>query len=299
LTADLLGVVRRELRQQVPAPFELLVYPTVQQVRRIPIRPRETKGYAGTVPARIGGSGVSFFGMRSYQQGDDLRRINWRAVARHPHALFTNEFEQEQVADVGVILDARQRTNVAIGEASLFEKCVEAAATLCSAFLADGNRVALLRYGGLLNYTVPGYGRMQQERILQALARAQLGDSMVFDKLENLPTRYFPPKTQIVLVSPLATDDADLLPRLRWQGYQLLIISPDPLAFERKLLEDSPAVRLAARIAQAERELLFRRLRQAGIQVVNWPVDTQLDRLLTSARAQLRPLPLRHVGAGA
>jgi uncharacterized protein (DUF58 family) len=164
--------------------------------------------------------------------------------------------------------------------------------------LGDGNRVSLLRYGGLLDWTVPGYGKFQQERILQSLARAQLGDSMVFDKLEHLPTRFFPPKSQIVLVSPLARDDADLLPRLRSRGYQVLVISPDPIAFEVSLLPENDLVNMAARIAQVERELVCRKLRQAGVQVVNWPVSTPLDQLLRVSQAALRPFPIRNVGAG-
>ncbi len=297
---DLLGVLKRETAVDVPAPFELLLYPEVTRVNgRIPIRPRETKAYAGAIPARIGGSGIDFFGVRAYQQGDSLRHINWRANARHPGTVYTNEFEQERVADVGIILDARQRTNVQVGEQSLFEYGILAAATLASAFLNDGNRVSLLSYGGLLDWTVPGYGKLQQERILQSLARAQLGDSMVFDKLEHLPTRFFPPKSQIVLVSPLASDDADLLPRLRARGYQVLIISPDPIDFELGLLPENNLVQLATRMACVERELLSRKLRQSGIQVVDWPVSTPLEHLLRSSPAAMRPFPIRNVGVGA
>lgn len=299
LAMDLLGVLKRETAVGVPAPFELLLYPEVTRVNgRIPIRPRETKAYAGAIPARIGGSGIDFFGIRPYQKGDSLRHINWRANARHPGAVFTNEFEQERVADVGIILDARQRTNVQIGEQSLFEHSILAAATLAGAFLSDGNRVSLLSYGGLLDWTVPGYGKLQQERILQSLARAQLGDSMVFDKLEHLPARFFPPKSQIVLVSPLASDDADLLPRLRARGYQVLIISPDPIDFELSLLAENKLVETATRIARVERELLNRKLRQAGIQVVDWSVSTPLDHLLRSSPAAMRPFPIRNVVVG-
>ena len=300
LAMDFLGLLKWETAVDVPAPFELLLYPEVTRVNgRIPIRPRETKAYAGAIPARIGGAGIDFFGIRAYQKGDALRHINWRANARHPGAVFTNEFEQERVADVGIILDARQRTNVQIGGQSLFEHSILAAGTLAGAFLSDGNRVSLLSYGGLLDWTVPGYGKLQQERILQSLARAQLGDSMVFDKLEHLPARFFPPKSQIVLVSPLASDDADLLPRLRARGYQVLIISPDPIDFELSLLPENELVQMAARIARVERELLSRKLRQAGVQVVDWSVSTPLDHLLRSSPAAMRPFPIRNIGVGA
>ncbi|MFQ5400336.1 MAG: DUF58 domain-containing protein [Anaerolineae bacterium] len=293
---DFLGLLRRDVSVPVPGQFEFFVYPEVRRVDRIPIRPRVTKAYAGHIPSRVSGSGVDFFGVRHYQQGDSLRHINWRANARHQGTFYSNEFEQERVADVGIILDARQRTYVQIGDQSLFEHAIAAAATLADSFLTDGNRVALLRYGDLLDWTVPGYGKFQRERILQALARAQMGDSLIFDRLEHLPTRLFPPKSQIVMVSPLASDDADLLPRLRARGYQVLIISPNPIAFEKALLERNELTAMAERIATVERELLFRKLRQAGIQVFDWHVDIPLNQALAASMAQLRPLLDRNIG---
>lgn len=294
--ADLLGILQRRARIETPGLLELYIYPEVVRTERIPIRPRQLKVYAGYIPARVGGSGVDFFGVRRYQPGDRLRHINWRANARHQDTFFTNEFEQERVADVGLILDARKRSNVQIGDRSIFEHSIQAAATLAESFLNDGNRVALLRYGDFLDWTVPGYGKLQRERILQALARAQLGDSMVFDQLEHLPTRLFPPKSQIVLVSPLLADDAEFLARLRARGYQVLIISPDPITFEVRLMGAQEIVETAARIARIERELLLRKLRQAGIQVLEWQTEIPFDRALGASRAQLRPMLVRNQG---
>jgi uncharacterized protein (DUF58 family) len=70
------------------------------------------------------------------------------------------------------------------------------------------------------------------------------------------------------------------LVRLRARGYQLLVISPDPVAFEARLLESYPSVNLAARIARLERVLLLRKLRQAGIQIVDWRVDQPFDQVV-------------------
>jgi uncharacterized protein (DUF58 family) len=294
--ADLLGLFQRQTLIEAPGLFEFFIYPKVLRLGRIPIRPRQTKVYAGYIPARVGGSGVEFFNVRTYQPGDALRHINWRANARHRDTFFTNEFQQERVADVGIILDARQRSNVQLENRSLFEHTVEAAAALADSFLNDGNRVALLRYGDFLDWTVPGYGKLQRERILQALDRAQTGDSMVFDQLQNLPTRLFPSKSQLVLVSPLTSDDVEPLTRLRARGYQLLVVSPDPIAFETSMLEKGKLIEMAARIAQVERELLFRKLRQAGIQIINWRVDIPLDEAMVSSVARLQSMARRNIG---
>jgi uncharacterized protein (DUF58 family) len=279
----------------LPAPGQLLVLPRVSKLRAVAIRPLRTRSYAGPVPARQGGSGVDFFGVREYQAGDARRWINWRVSARHPRSLFTNEFEQERIADVGLILDARQRSEVRIRGESLFEHAVQATASLAGAFLDNGNRVGLLIYGRSLDWTFPGYGKVQRERIVQALAHARTGDSQVFDRLDYLPTRLFPAQSQIVLVSPLWRDDLPTLLRLRAHRYQVLVIRPDPISLEIQALAPRPEVQLATRIAHLERTLLLRRLLQAGVAVVDWPVDKPLDQAIY-ARLGRVPQWLRFAG---
>jgi len=270
-----LGLFRR--RARVAAPEVLLVLPEVLRLRRVPIRPLQTRGYAGPIPARVGGAGVDFYGVREYQPGDPQRWINWRISARHPRSLFTNEFEQERVADVGVILDARRRSDFHVNGESLFEHSVRAAAALAGVFLNDGDRVTMLIYGRGLEWTFPGYGKVQREQILRILARAKTGDSLVFESLDYLPTRLFAAKSQLVLVSPLCEEDPQMLTRLRARGYQVLVVSPNPIRFEARTLGDRDLDKLAVRIASLERVLLLRKLRNAGIPVVDWDVTQAFD----------------------
>ena len=79
------------------------------------------------------------------------------------------------MADVGIVLDGRERSNLFAGGRSLFEHSVVASAALADAFLTQGNRVGLLIYSQYLQWTVPGYGKLQRERILQALSGAAPG----------------------------------------------------------------------------------------------------------------------------
>ena len=282
---DHLGLFRR--RASVSAPAQLSVLPSRLRLRRLAIRPLRTRGSAGPVPAKRGGSGIDFFGVREYQVGDPRRWINWRTSARHLHNLFTNEFQQERIADVGLILDARRRTDVQFGGDSLFEHAVQATAALAEAFLIDGNRVGLLVYGHFLDWTFPGYGKVQRELILRALARAQTGESQVFDSFDYLPSRYFPAQSQLVLISPLCSDDVPMLVRLRARGYQLMVIRPDPVTFEVKATEPEPAIELAARIIRVERALVLRRLQQAGIQVVDWQVEKPFDHVVHASLGRM------------
>ncbi len=283
---DRFGLIEREAA--LAAPGQFLVLPEVTRLKRVEIRPRQTRVYSGQIPARQGGPGVEFFGVREYQPGDPLRWINSRASARHPRSLYINEFEQERVADVGLILDARKQSDVHSPAGSLFEYSVQATASLTHTFLNSGNRVGLFIYGRSLDWTFPGYGKLQRERIMRALARAKQGGGHVFEKLEHLPTRLFPARSQLVLISPLLKEDGELLIKLRARGYRLLVISPDPITFERQNLAGSLQVEQATRLARLERELLLARLRQADIRVVDWPVEIPFPQAAQAALSRFR-----------
>ena len=270
-----LALTNRQIHLE--AKGRLFVFPTVTRLRHVAIRPRRTRVYAGSIPARAGGSGTEFFGVRGYQLGDSPRVINWRASAKNMDTLYSNEFQQERVADVGIVLDGRMGTNSFADGQSLFDHSVQAAASLADALLNQGNRVGLLVYATFLGWTIPGYGKVQRERILHSLAHAKPGGSEVFADFGHFPTRLFPPESQIVLVSPLT--DGDLMPlvQLRAQGYQVLVVSPDPVQFELSYLPKTKNIELASRVIRMERKLLLQRVAHAGIQVMEWDVSEPFD----------------------
>jgi uncharacterized protein (DUF58 family) len=138
-------------------------------------------------------------------------------------------------------------------------------------------------YGSYLSWTFPGYGKIQREKILQALARAVPGASTVFEGLQHLSSRMFPAESQIVLVSSLVYDDLNILIQMRARGYQVLVVSPDPIKFEFGLLPASKDVQLAARVIRIERDLLIRRLERAGVQVIEWDVTLPFDQAVGPA----------------
>lgn len=291
---DHLSVRSQQVR--VDARGRLFVLPPVMRVRNIVIRPRRTRVYAGTIPARAGGAGTEFFGVREYQPGDSPHSINWRASSRYEDTLYANEYQQERVADVGIVLDGRMKTNEFARGHSLFEHSVQAAASMADALLNQGNRVGLLLYASYLGWTFPGYGKIQRERILHALANAKTGESQVFSDLEHIPTRLFPPESQIVFVSPLTDDDLKPLIQLRAQGYDVLVVSPNPVRFELSYLPASNEnVNVAGRVLHMERLVLLQKLQRANIHVIDWDVKEPFD-LVVKRRMVRSPAWQRTLG---
>lgn len=281
---DHLGVQRAGVRYASEERITFL--PRIIPLRRVAIRPQRTHGHFGPIPSRQTGSGIDFYGLREYQMGDPRRWINWRASARHDQRLFVNQFEQERIADVGIILDARQQSNIVMENGkSLFEYSVRATGALSEALLNDGNRVGLLVYGFGLERTFPGYGKVQQERILYALGQARIGHNFALESLGYLPTRFFPTGSQIVMVSPLVSGDLPAFTRLRATGYEVLVVSPDPVELEARA--NNLYGELPWQIARVERALMLRQLQRMGVRVVDWPVHRPFEPIVRGTLNQV------------
>jgi uncharacterized protein (DUF58 family) len=272
-----------ETRLELPSAAEVQVQPVLEKYRPFRLRPQRTLHSAGSIPARLGGSGTDFWGVREYHPGDALRRLDWRLAARHPRQLFTREFEQEEIADIGLLLDARQKIELRVDGDSLFEHSVRAAASLAEVFLRQGNRVSLFIYGEPQTILLPGYGKVQLNRILRALSGAALKPDGSLDSLQYLPVQMFSSRSLILVISPLAPNDWRLFPRLRAYGYQVLLVSPDPFDFAQRLFTADPTTRLASSFARLERRLEIGKITHLWIPVIDWQVGQPLAPLVRSA----------------
>jgi uncharacterized protein (DUF58 family) len=284
--SDPFGLIETEL--DLPAAAKIQVRPEPNKFRPFPVRPQRTLHSAGSIPARLAGSGTDFWGVREYYPGDPLRRLDWRLTARHPHKFFTKEFEQEEIADIGLILDARQKTNLQIGEDSLFEHAARATASLAEVFLRQGNRVSLLVYQRQIASVFPGYGKLQLNRVLHTLAQVRPESDSSFDSLQFLPIRMFSSHSLIVIISPLMSGDWRFFRRLRAYGYQVLLISPDPLDYAQPVLPTDLDSRLATRLTRLERQIEINQITQLWIPVIDWHVSQPLAPLVRKALRHTR-----------
>jgi len=278
---DPFGLFEREL--DIPASAEVYVRPLSMKIRHVPLKPRSILHATGPIPARLAGPGTDFFGIREYRTGDPLRRLNWRLNARHPRKLFTNEYEREEIADFGLVLDARKLTDSDEMEKALFENSVCAALSLSKVLLKAGNRVALLIFGETTTSLFPGYGKRQLNLIERNLARATQGSNLPFSYLEYFPVRLFPSRSVIIMLSTVDSRDLETYARLRSFGYDVLLISPDPVEYAARTLPLTDINTLAVRAARVERIVRLKQLVKMGIQVINWQVNQPLETIINKA----------------
>jgi uncharacterized protein (DUF58 family) len=129
----------------------------------------------------------------------------------------------------------------------------------------------------------PGYGKRQLNLLLRNLARAKLGAYIPFNTLEYLPTRLFPTRSVIMVFSTVHSSDLDVYARLRSFGYDVLLISPDPVDFAAQMLPASEINSLAFRAARVERVIQLKQLLKLGVKVVDWQVNKPLETIVHNA----------------
>ncbi len=269
-----------ELRRSLPVFSELRVRPRPLKMRSVAFQPRATLHAPGPTVARLAGSGTDFWGIREYRPGDPLRRLNWRLVGRHPRRLFTNQYQSEEIADFGLIVDARSLIGSREVEGALFESSIRAAAALAEVLLGKGNRVALLVFGENTSCLFPAYGKRQLNFVMHELCRARLGRNLPFRYLEYFPTRVFPAQSVIMIFSTLDPQDVDTYARLRSYGYEVVLISPDPVELVARGIQNSAGYEWAVRAAKVERTARLRSLLEMGVEVIDWQVDQPLEPML-------------------
>ena len=268
----------------IEAPIELRLLPRYKKLGPVHIRPRRTRAFTGPIRSNLPGSGVNFYGCRTFTQGDDIRRINWRAYAR-TNELVICDYEQERITDVNLILDARVRAHAFVGAHHTFEFATRATASLASNFCTQGNNVGLLVYGDILNWVFPGIGRSQVDRILDVLSQTHLSNKIAFEDLRQIPARLFPPYSQLVLVScNLDDDDIETLALLKNRGYSILFVSINTLPLDRAELPPTNEREMAVRIASLRRTLYLGSLARYAVQVVDWDTSNSLGEALKRSR---------------
>ncbi len=272
----------------IPAPAELSIHPERENLLRLPLRPHHTLHAPGPIPASRAGSGTDFWGVRLYQTGDSLRWLDWRLNARYPGQFFTREFEQEEAADIGLILDARSETDQLVGGESLFDYSVRAAASLGESFIHQGNRVSLLVFGQRIWRVFPGYGKHQLHRILDTLSVTRASSPGRLLGLHYLPLEMFSNRSLLIVFSPLARADRLFFLRLLAGDYQSMLISPDPYDFIFPTLPKDGDSQRGYLLARIERRIQLQSIARLKVRVIDWQVRQPLLPLVRNALGHVR-----------
>lgn len=285
------------------------------RLRQISLVPRSltaAQGF-GLHAGRSRGSGIEFAQYRPYELGDDLRRIDWRLLARSDH-FFVREAERESQAVLWIVLDA----SASMGQAdqrrpdwSRLHAAQRLAAALIAIALRDGDGFGLVSLrDSSTSMTRNGAGVRHRDRIFAELARLEAAGTPSWDRaMQQLGGRSAPGDLIIVLSDGFDDGCPLALERLAATGRDVSLVQiltceerdfpfTDTRRFEdpetgANLLGDGASMRdrFLARFGEA-RAALAARLHAARIVYATHFIDESADQPIRALFSPMRFSPV-------
>jgi uncharacterized protein (DUF58 family) len=140
-------------------------------------------------------------GVRDYEYGDSMSRIDWKSTARL-NKLMVKMFELDPASDIWIAMDLQASMQAGSGDESTEEYAVKIAASVARFFLNANRNVGYMAFGDRLDIIEGERGGQQMTHILEALALSRaVGDVPIGDLL-NVEGRHFGRHTTLVVITP-------------------------------------------------------------------------------------------------
>ncbi|MBW2016942.1 MAG: DUF58 domain-containing protein [Deltaproteobacteria bacterium] len=118
--------------------------------------------------ARWRGEGREFEALREYREGDDLKRIHWKATARLDRPI-VQEYEPEANQIVMALVDTGRLMGAVSGGKTKLDHALEAVVHLAHAAVSGGDRAGMLAFSDrVVSFVPPGGNPPQVRSILEA-----------------------------------------------------------------------------------------------------------------------------------
>jgi uncharacterized protein (DUF58 family) len=225
-TGDIFGFYPRSVVES--SSDYIIVYPLIYPIEKLGIPSLYPLGET-QAERRIFEDPSRLLGLRGYSPGDSLRRIHWKATARHQN-LQVKIFEPTTTHKVILFLAVDSfKQDEDKGEEE-FELGISTAASVASYLIDQSNPVGIFINTRLAdsNQSIkipPGTGMTQLVYILESLAKTTHNSSIKFDKFIQDERRNLPYGITLIFVvaEPPAYLDG-LLIDLKENGYKIVIL---------------------------------------------------------------------------
>lgn len=147
----------------------MLPHELIRKIRRIEILTRRhvDETFAGQYHSVFKGRGMEFAEVREYQQGDDVRCIDWNVTARMGRP-FLKLFVEERELTVMIVADVSASMDTGSRSETKRETAATIAAILAVSAVRNQDKVGCLLFAGdVHSYVPPGKGNQHAIRIVR------------------------------------------------------------------------------------------------------------------------------------
>lgn len=163
-----LGLVLKDLKLRTEQPVR--VYPNVLALKEFDLLKQQGRlREIGIRRSRMRGLGTEFESLREYAEGDDFRKIDWKATARRGK-LVVRQYEQERNQSVIVCVDIGRHMLSEVNGVRKLDHVLDSLLMLVNAAAMAGDQIGLLVYAdNVRRFIKPAKGRNQVGIIIEAI----------------------------------------------------------------------------------------------------------------------------------
>ena len=159
---------------------EVRVFPDLERLQRHQLLARMIRfSEPGLKTLRFRGPGTDFESLRPYVYGDDHRRIDWKATAKHGK-LICRQLEVERNHEILIAIDAGRLMGSQVEGMTKLDHAINAALALAGVSIENGDRVGVLLFSDQVKaFLGPAKARGQLRAVLEVLfdARADMAET--------------------------------------------------------------------------------------------------------------------------
>jgi len=154
----------------VDAEQEVSVYPSVLMMKQFELKVFSKVSFtAGIKKVRRLGHSNDFEQIRNYVQGDDYRKINWKATSRR-NELMINQYEDEKAQQVYCIVDKSRAMQSTFNDLTLLDHSINATLVFSNIAIRKSDRLGLITFSDKMGATLQAErSAMQMKKVMEIL----------------------------------------------------------------------------------------------------------------------------------
>jgi uncharacterized protein (DUF58 family) len=255
------------------------VYPSVLQMKKYELLVfQQQKISTGIKKIRRLGNNSEFEQIKNYVQGDEIKKINWKATSRK-NELQVNQYQEEKSQHVYCIIDKSKNMQMEFKGLSLLDYAINSSLVFSNIALRKGDKAGLITYADKLGTTLAAEKSGGQMRRIQESLYNQntLFNEANFELLYQTIRRTINTRSLLILFTNFETEFSmrRALPMLRRlnQKHMLVVVFFQNSDLQELAYQPSMNVKEVYQSVVAEKMIslksnIARELKQNGIQTV-------------------------------